>query len=67
MTLIGVGLIIIGLFFASGGIFNWDWFMKKGNLPSWIEFFPRHGARIIMIAWGIVFFGTGLAFVLGVT
>jgi hypothetical protein len=67
MTIIGVGLIIIGLFFMCGAALNWDLFLKKENLPLFADFFPRQIARIVIIAWGMAMFGIGLAFVLGMT
>ncbi len=65
MTVVVILVMLIGLFLISGGIFNWDFLMKKDNLPLPFEFLPRQAARVMMCLLGLLLFIGGVMIGLG--
>jgi hypothetical protein len=65
MIFIGVLLLLLGLFFMSGAILDWDMFYKESNIPSFFRFLYRKGARIFGFIWGLFFLICGIVFTFG--
>jgi hypothetical protein len=65
MIFIGVLLSLLGLLFMSGTIFDWNMFLNEDNIPSFIRFLPRKGARIFVFISGLFFLICGIVFIFG--
>jgi hypothetical protein len=62
----GLLLIALGIFAASGGIFDWDWFMNNYKARFLSAFLTRNGARIFYVILGLSAFVFGVLFLLGI-
>ena len=52
-------LILIGLFTACGGIFDWKWFIGHWKSRLFVNMFGHRGARVFYILFGFTIAGIG--------
>jgi hypothetical protein len=57
--LLGIILLLIGIWFISIAYFNWDFAMKKENVKWPLGNLPRFAARIIYGVLGFILFLLG--------
>jgi hypothetical protein len=65
MTFIGILAVIFGMFLVTSSILNWDYLLKKENLPSLFNNMPRDLARIAILVLGLVLLVCGIVFTFG--
>ena len=63
---LGFLFVAIGLFAASGSIFNWDWFMNNRKARFLVAILTRTGARVFYGLLGVGLIVFGLLFGLGI-
>jgi hypothetical protein len=59
---LGLLLVPIGLFAASGGIFGWSWFLENRRARLFVMLLGRTGARVFYGVLGGALIGLGLSF-----
>ena len=53
-------IVLVGLFTAAGGLFDWNWFMLSRRARLIVRIFGRGGARIFYMILGAVIVVFGL-------
>ena len=63
MNVMGIALLVAGVFSILGGVLNWDWFMNHRKAQFVCSICGRGGARIFYVVLGaaLVTFGVLLA------
>ena len=59
--LVGIIVILIGIYCILAAIFNWNWFFNNSRARGISKMLKRTGARIFYAVLGILFAGFGIA------
>lgn len=64
--IIGVMVMLIGLFPIAGAYFNWNWFMESSRARLFVTMLGRGGARVVYSLIGIILLLMGLFMIIGI-
>jgi hypothetical protein len=64
--LLGILILLAGLFAMAGGILNWNWFMNNRRARIFVNVLGRGGARVFYVGLGLLLAVMGLLAMLGV-
>jgi predicted lysophospholipase L1 biosynthesis ABC-type transport system permease subunit len=63
--ILGLVIILFGLYPIAGAYFNWNWFMNNRRARLFVTILSRDGARVFYSLLGLVFIVIGLLMVIG--
>lgn len=58
--LMGVIIILCGIFSICGSVFNWDWYFNNRKARGVVSLFGRTGARIFYVILGLIIIAMGI-------
>jgi len=59
--MVGILVILAGLFSILGAVMNWDWFIYSRKARFFVSILGRTGARVFYVILGVVLVGIGIA------
>lgn len=60
LKVLGILLLVYGLFCIMLGIFKFPFFWSWGNIQSFINILGELGTQVFIIIWGLIILGFGM-------